>query len=1349
MANEFKVKKGLIVQGSGSVILDIQGSQGQLFSVTDNLSGSLFSVNDISGLPILQVSSDDSVKLGTFNAEAIKVSGSVAIITGSFSGSFSGNAFVQNGNSFGATAVLGTNDTQNLALETSGSTRLFISSSGNVGIGTTTPTVKLEVNGNVTTGAVLNIGGATGNVGELNFFNNVVKIARTSTSGLDFYTTGGQPGLSLTSTSLFGIGTTTPNAKLDVSGSAIISGSLALTGNITGSNALFTGTITAQKLVVQTVTSSILYSSGSNIFGSQLTDIQSFTGSLRVTGSGNHYVVGGNVGIGTTSPTYKLHISSSNNNDSLAIHYIANNSTLFPFIISSNTDAVGNYVRINTAIIELKRAGAASTIRTVGSANPLNLQTDAGDIVILPNQIETLRVGPNTLNISGSVNISGSGTQIPFQITSGSTSLMFVSSSGNVGIGKTTPNAKLDVSGSAIISGSLTATGNSLFSGQLTVGGALNSGQYYAATSAQMNNIYGGRSDFASSGISFNTLTPAQSVMVINYLGNVGIGTTTPNAKLDVSGSAIISGSLTVTGDITGSISNAISASYATTAGNGGVTKIIAGGGITLSPSSGLGDVQINSSAATYNTATGSYGSFYDTGSILATSATTLYSMSLSTTDISNGVYVSGSNNSQINFTNAGTYNIQFSAQFSNTDNSNQDVVVWARKNGTDIPDSSGTVGVPPFKAGSNGQALASWNYYLNLSANDYIQLCWHTEQANVITLETIAAGTSPVHPRTPSLILTAQRVDTFLSNTGSFTGTFTGNITGSDAIFSGTITAQKLVVQTITSSVLYSSGSNQFGSQLTDIQSFTGSLRVTGSGNHYVMGGNVGIGTTAPTAKLDVSGSTITSGLTINASRTGGNILIDTGYGRNIGMPTNPAGGSTGRIAWSLYGDNVQNSSAYIVGSTDGASIGISTMNPNARLDVSGSVNISGSGTQIPFQITSGSTSLMYVSSSGNVGINYATPTMKIDINTIASNDGVNVRQGGTTIAQLRNVSGGNEGALSLSANGSIKVFIRASSDSWITNSLGIRTTTPNATLDVSGSVNISGSGTQIPFQITSGSTSLMFVSSSGNVGIGTTTPLNSFEVSGQSIRWGTGAGNYADIRVPNNSRLGIRIDNSGNRFYGQASFRSSGGSELMFLSDTGNLGIGTTSPSASFHVAGTTLLSSSFNTGVSGSTLKVQGSGSALPIFTVVGSQGELFSINDSLSGSLFSVNDISGLPILEVFSDNTILLGNYQAPTLYTTNRIASTALGSNIVYSFPTSSYDGVFMDYTVKSGSNARAGNFAAIWSGTAVNYMDNSTTDFGSTAGMVLSGSISGSNLVVFVSGSSAGWTFKGIIKSI
>ncbi len=62
MANEFKVKKGLIVDGSNTV-LDIQGTQGQLFSVTDSLTGDLFSVSDISGIPILNVNSSGVVSI--------------------------------------------------------------------------------------------------------------------------------------------------------------------------------------------------------------------------------------------------------------------------------------------------------------------------------------------------------------------------------------------------------------------------------------------------------------------------------------------------------------------------------------------------------------------------------------------------------------------------------------------------------------------------------------------------------------------------------------------------------------------------------------------------------------------------------------------------------------------------------------------------------------------------------------------------------------------------------------------------------------------------------------------------------------------------------------------------------------------------------------------------------------------------------------------------------------------------------------------------------------------------------------------------------------------------------------
>ena len=76
MANEFKVKKGLIVNGNGGTVLDIQGSEGQLFSVIDDLSGSLFSVNDISGMPIMEVFANDSIKLGTFGFEAAIIEGS-------------------------------------------------------------------------------------------------------------------------------------------------------------------------------------------------------------------------------------------------------------------------------------------------------------------------------------------------------------------------------------------------------------------------------------------------------------------------------------------------------------------------------------------------------------------------------------------------------------------------------------------------------------------------------------------------------------------------------------------------------------------------------------------------------------------------------------------------------------------------------------------------------------------------------------------------------------------------------------------------------------------------------------------------------------------------------------------------------------------------------------------------------------------------------------------------------------------------------------------------------------------------------------------------------------------------
>ena len=115
MANEFKVKKGLIVQGSGSsgdnTILDVQGNQGQLFSITDSLEGTLFSVSDISGIPILDVNSNEIVKIGTFGSEGIIVNGSNVTASAhiSASGTITANAFVGDGS--GITGISGFVDT--------------------------------------------------------------------------------------------------------------------------------------------------------------------------------------------------------------------------------------------------------------------------------------------------------------------------------------------------------------------------------------------------------------------------------------------------------------------------------------------------------------------------------------------------------------------------------------------------------------------------------------------------------------------------------------------------------------------------------------------------------------------------------------------------------------------------------------------------------------------------------------------------------------------------------------------------------------------------------------------------------------------------------------------------------------------------------------------------------------------------------------------------------------------------------------------------------------------------------------------------------------------------------------
>ena len=148
--------------------------------------------------------------------------------------------------------------------------------------------------------------------------------------------------------------------------------------------------------------------------------------------------------------------------------------------------------------------------------------------------------------------------------------------------------------------------------------------------------------------------------------------------------------------------------------------------------------------------AIGYYGSFYDTTTQTLSAVNTPKAMTYDTTAEANGVSIVSS--SQIKFTYAGTYNIQFSAQLAQNDNSIDQMQIWLRKNGTDLTETNTTVTMD--RQYSN--KVASWNFVLTLAANDYLQLMWESNSTSVSIAAAAAGGT---YPATPSIILTAQQV--------------------------------------------------------------------------------------------------------------------------------------------------------------------------------------------------------------------------------------------------------------------------------------------------------------------------------------------------------------------------------------------------------------------------------------------------------------------------------------------------------------------------------------------------------------------------------------------------------------
>jgi len=133
------------------------------------------------------------------------------------------------------------------------------------------------------------------------------------------------------------------------------------------------------------------------------------------------------------------------------------------------------------------------------------------------------------------------------------------------------------------------------------------------------------------------------------------------------------------------------------------------------------------------------------------TTANTATLMTLNTTDFANQVSISSS---KITVVNAGLYNLQFSTQFQNSSVQLHDVYIWLKQNGVDIPGSTGFVSIPNSHGGTNGHAIIGWNYFVEMQANDHIEIYWSPTDT-AVTIQYYPASGTPTKPATQSVVAT------------------------------------------------------------------------------------------------------------------------------------------------------------------------------------------------------------------------------------------------------------------------------------------------------------------------------------------------------------------------------------------------------------------------------------------------------------------------------------------------------------------------------------------------------------------------------------------------------------------
>jgi hypothetical protein len=98
-----------------------------------------------------------------------------------------------------------------------------------------------------------------------------------------------------------------------------------------------------------------------------------------------------------------------------------------------------------------------------------------------------------------------------------------------------------------------------------------------------------------------------------------------------------------------------------------------------------------------------------------------------------------------------------------------------------------------------------------------------------------------------------------------------------------------------------------------------------------------------------------------------------------------------------------------------------------------------------------------------------------------------------------------------------------------------------------------------------------------------------------------------------------------------------------------------------------------------------------------------------------------------------------------TLTDYHTVASSAPGENNMFNRSTGSFSSAFFKYTVANGSNARAGEVMAVWAGGSIQYTDNSTSDIGDTSGVTAEAVIAAGAVQFNLTTATSGWKLKSL----